>query len=306
MTTDIEFAKYIPKAVREYWDNPDLAGISEVDRECLRRLVEREEMASVYERLSCAFRGEYDAIGTSMDATDVETHIGRRIATFLHCAWNASLDFQPYRSDRKDAPKLLKDIDDTAERLASLLRSLAELKLPVSIDVPSVRELLNYTLNPSDPMWMAVQHHVTGLSSTRETTNHESSTDGHLEPGAETDSLNYAWGLAPDFSDILHTLAVRMQLARERTNPTGMVGAAIASQKGNIKTDYIRAFIHLLRFVRGIKMTRDVIDAVATAAEVVLNDADITVEYGDVRKSFIRLGGNPPEDWPKYEPDRTG
>ena len=105
------------------------------------------------------------------------------------------------------------------------------------------------------------------------------------------------WGVSPDCSQLLRILATACENSQKFRGERSMVGAALVSQQTNQTTEYLRAFIHLLRFVRHIRMTQEVMHAVATTAGVV-DEQHLNATYDDVRKAFKLLGGNPPEDWP--------
>lgn len=63
-----------------------------------------------------------------------------------------------------------------------------------------------------------------------------------------------------------------------------MVGAAIQSRQSSVKTEYLRAFAHLLNDVHHLKMTPGILRAMAVTANVTINLPDVDVTYDDVRK----------------------
>ena len=294
---DCSFPEYIPQELREYYDSPDLSEISERDRACLLRLIEYEPMCAVYEHLDSTFRKEFDVLAEDERGESAKSHIGRRIVAFIHCAWSANIDFGPHRSDRKNAPGLLDEIRTTAVELAELLRRFDEMKLPSSVYIPSVRQLLERTDNPRDPSWSFFRRHILGTSVAQGIDDDEPTEDEQGKSEHEATRIRHAWSVAPELSGLLSTLAQHSRLGIEQTNPTDMIGAALVSKKRNVKTEYIRAFIKLLMSEHHIRFTGDVIHAVATTAEVVIDDADIMPNYDDVRKLVIQLGGHPPETW---------
>ena len=297
MANDIRFPNYIPTAVSKYWGDPAYSWDSETDRKCLKRLIERESMRGVYELLATTFRDELDALGSDKTDIQVKSHIGKGTVTFLECARHTNLDFEPYRNNKKNAPSLLEDISSTAKKLASLLQRLDKMRAPMWVYVPSVHQLLKNTDNPRRESWRLLRHHILGPP--ENATSDEYNEDQNDQSEIEIGRLRHAWNTAPALSYLLETLAIHSRQEIERPYPTDtMIGAAISSQKHNRKTEYIRAFIRSLRDYDGIVMTKEVMHAAATAAEVVLDKPDITVTYDDVRKLAMQLGIDPPETWP--------
>jgi len=305
MTRDIQFPDSLPMAVREYWDDPDTFWISETTRENFQRLIEHESMREIYKRLATTFRDELDALGSDKTDIQVKSHIGSRTVTFLECALHTNFDFEPYRNNKKNAPSLLEEISLTAKKLASLLQRLDKMRAPMWVYVPSVHQLLKNTDNPRRESWRLLRHHILGPP--ENATSDEYNEDQNDQSEIEIGRLRHAWNTAPALSYLLETLAIHSRQEIERPYPTDtMIGAAISSQKHNRKTEYIRAFIRSLRDYDGIVMTKEVMHAAATAAEVVLDDPDITVTddpditvtYDDVRKLAMQLGIDPPETWP--------
>jgi hypothetical protein len=116
----------------------------------------------------------------------------------------------------------------------------------------------------------------------------------YVEPGDKPDidpkeearnTLHYAWGVSPDFSELLDTVA---RAARDfEPSESGMIGAAIAKREKNNKTEYLRAFGKLLTDVHHLTLTGPVMKAMAILASVVI---DVDVTYDDVRKALPKPG----------------
>lgn len=98
--------------------------------------------------------------------------------------------------------------------------------------------------------------------------------------------LGYAWGVAPDLSAALETVA---RIAAEWTpQAPGVVGAAIASRKSNPVTAYLRAFARLIGENLRLDLAGPVVAAMAGTANVVLNDPDMDVSADAVRMALTR------------------
>jgi hypothetical protein len=98
--------------------------------------------------------------------------------------------------------------------------------------------------------------------------------------------LRYTWGTAPDFSELLDTVA---RAAREfQPSESGMIGAAIKSRQQSRaeNKEYLRAFGNQLAEVRGFPLTINIMKAMADVATVVINDRDFVVSYDDVVKAI--------------------
>jgi predicted nucleic acid-binding protein len=101
--------------------------------------------------------------------------------------------------------------------------------------------------------------------------------------------LRYAWGTAPDLSELIDTLA---QAARDfKPIESGFIGAAIESRQRSEKTEYLRAFGNLFTDAHHLKVSIAVMQAMAVVANVVINLPDVDVTYDDVRKALAKLGG---------------
>ena len=101
--------------------------------------------------------------------------------------------------------------------------------------------------------------------------------------------LRYAWGTAPDFSELLDTVTKAGRAFKP--SESGMIGAAIESRQKSPKTEYLRAFGNLLTDVHNFALTTPIMQAMAIVANVVINLPDVDVTYDDVRKALAKLGG---------------
>ena len=106
--------------------------------------------------------------------------------------------------------------------------------------------------------------------------------------------LRYGWQYAPPLSALLRTAA---KAARQfAPSESGFVHAAISSQKRNPKTEYLRAFGHLLTNQHNFVLTTRIMQAIAVVASVVIDLPDVDVSYNDVRKALKSLQSAKLED----------
>jgi hypothetical protein len=249
---------------------------------------------------------------------------------FIYAAWAARNTYSRYRDAIKWARKVKGEIAETAEKLAELLWQIGGLGINCPSEFFSIPSLLENTDNmelrgQNLYMWRVMRRHVLGypqegaperespqldlaLPPTASDTVFELSDGGRLrvdfvsarspaeiEPVEQARSnVGYAWTTAPDFPALLNTV---VKAARDfEPRQTQMIGAAIASRKQNPKTDYLRAFAHLLTDVHHLTPTTPIMRAMAVVATVVVNLPDIDVTYDDVRKALERLSGESLED----------
>lgn len=106
---------------------------------------------------------------------------------------------------------------------------------------------------------------------------------------ASRDALRYAWGTAPSMARIIATMQHAATATAYTASESGHIAAALASRQHSAKTAYLRAFGALLRDVHRMDLTPATMNAMATAATVVLNESDLVVTYDDVRKATMAL-----------------
>ena len=288
------------------WEDFDLAGDPYLDRlrmrlveaekhrdmlagyvGCLQRLAHDTRMQDAFELLSCEF------------TTD------KQWRNFIHSAWSARVNFEEYRDRMRRATELKGDIADAADTLAKLFRQFSETGMSRPDEFYSVPELLRQTDNHDMQgnnlhMWRAMRHYVLGDLPKRDIPEAKPAENGG-EPmrraeiphsgddyqGNETrDTLRYAWGIAPDLSELLDTVA---KAARNfQPSGSGMVGAAIKSRQRSRaeNKEYLRAFGNLLTETHGLSLTLNIMKAMAIAATVVIDYPNIVVTYDDVTKAI--------------------
>jgi hypothetical protein len=237
----------------------------------------------------------------------------RQWRNFIYAAWVARVDFAKYRDRVKRATELKDEIADAAETLANLIHRFSETGINGPGEFYSIPELLRQTdnhkmLGHNLHMWRSMRQDVLGdlprrdIPETRPAG--ESSEPMHpieivivpmaekaeIDPEEEArNMLRYAWGTAPDFSDLLDTVA---KAGRSfKPSESGMIGAAIESRQRSPKTEYLRAFGNLLTDAHGFTLTTPIMQAMAIVANVVINLPDVDVTYDDVRKALAKLGG---------------
>ncbi len=138
--------------VAEYRAKDDAAdALQEMEREqsCLLRFARDDRMRDVYTELQKVF--------TSDD----------QYAEFLSSAWNADMNFAPFRERVKKAKALTPKIATAARELASLLGELGETHTVPPSELYSIRALLDATDNHEMGghnlyMWSAVRGVITG------------------------------------------------------------------------------------------------------------------------------------------------
>lgn len=264
----MEFPDYIPDAARRrYHELSRLCLYLPQDRrDCLDRLITRPEMKSVFNALEKTARDEANA-GPDIDLSEA---IGNRAWQFLDAAWCAHQDYKRARDQRQKTKELAKEISVTAEKLAILLRQATkDGDQPIAFS--SVRELLEISDNfdggnHSQAIWRAFK-----------------STLVHGDP-----MVRSAWEKAPP----LHYLMSALAGVAQEFEPTGgsrTIAAALASRQANKKTEYLRAFAHLLVTSWGFQVSSDqlsLLKAMAETTTVVIDDPsqEIAATLGDVQK----------------------
>jgi hypothetical protein len=264
------------------------------DVDCLRRLAHDARMRDAYAILTREFTDD------------------GQWRNFIYAAWAARVDYAGYRDRLRRAAELTGEIAQAAETLARLIRQFSATGINGPSEFYSIRELLRQTDNHEMEgrnlhMWRSMRQHVLGDPPGRDIQVVMSAEESgepiapieivrvpigekpEITPEEEArNMLRYAWGTAPEFSELLETLAD----AARAFNPsaTGMIGAAIASRQRSPKTEYLRAFGNALTDVHGFALTGPIMKAMAITANVVINLPDVDVTYDDVRKALARLG----------------
>uniref|UniRef100_UPI00405580DB hypothetical protein n=1 Tax=Orrella sp. TaxID=1921583 RepID=UPI00405580DB len=261
---------------------------------CLQRLATDPRMKAVYERLSEEF-------------TDDERWKG-----FIHAAWAAEVDFSKYRDQLKRTAELNNEIANTAQKLADLLRKTSETGFSNwPAEYFGIPELLRKTDNHKSQdhnlhMWRSMRKHILGdrpIPDVLDSGSHQedskrsvslpivvrfvSPENAKIDPEQERlNTLQYAWGTAPDLSALLDTVVATAR--RFAPHENGVIGAGLNSrQKSRAENKaYLRAYGHLLTEVYGISLTSNVMKAMAQVATVVLDDPDFVVSYGDVTSAL--------------------
>ena len=252
----------------------------------LGRLVSDERMRDAYDGLKNAFTDDWQWKG------------------FAAAAWAADMDYRQHRERMRLAREHVIDIADAATRLADLLDKNFGVSWPSSFgDVATLlrttdnHEMQNHNL----AMWSVMRWRILGFRSRPGSadSNDGSGSDAPTrvvvrtivdDTPAERDpvdsfleDIRYAWGVAPSLSALLRTLA--REASHFEPTEFGPVAAATIKRQHNIKTEYIRAFAHLLG-ERHIPLSADVQKAMAITATVVLNGPDLVVSFDDVRKAL--------------------
>lgn len=260
------------------------------DLECLHRLGSDPRMRDAFALLTAEFT------------------VDQEWRSFIYAAWAARVDFKKHRDRVKRAAELTGKIADAAKSLANLIREFSEFGLNGPDEFYSIAELLRQTDNHEMQghnlhMWRSMRQHILGdlpiqdLPETKiviESIDLESLAKISLVQAGEKvaiapeevarNNLRYAWGVAPDFPELLDTVAKASLAFSPRES--GMIGAAIDSQKHSPKTEYIRAFGNLLTESHGFTLSLPCMKAMKIVANVVINQPEIDVTYDDVRKAL--------------------
>jgi len=278
-----------------------LRDVLAAEAECLQRLIHDERMRNAYALLI-------------YEISDDE-----QWCWVIDAAWAARGDFGEYRERLKLAEEQKTEIADSAAKLASQLDRFSEIGITGPDEFYSVRDLLRKTDNDDSratnlQIWKDMRKHVVGdhhqqdrkLEKQQELDFPLSESDrimvvgygnsqpfnirfvsvgaqGTFDPQAD---LRYGWEKAPPLAALLRTVAK----AAENFEPAedGMIGAAIASRQGSVKSEYIRALAYLLFDRYKFEATIRLLRAMAIIATVVLNKSEIDVTYDDVRKALSR------------------
>lgn len=270
------------------------------EADCLRRLAHDPRMQAAYALLT----GEFNRDG--------------QWCNFINSACHGRWDFTKHRDGRKRADELRAEIAEAAERLAKVLRQMAETGIEMPAEFFSISELLQRTeSNEKDEdnaqEWRAMRQHVLGgLQGESALASDSMGEIGLLlepqhkyavrHPGLgervwilpKEDAQNVlsdVWESAPYLTELLGTVAEAARNFKPRRY--GMVGAAIESRQKNRKTEYLRAFGFMLAVHRlpdwQIALTTPVMRAIAITANVAMNLPDVDVTYDDVRKILPML-----------------
>lgn len=227
---------------------------------------------------------------------------------FISAAWAAQMDYKPYRERLRLAAELKEDIADVADKLAKLLRQFSKTGVYGPSEFYSVPELLRNTDNHELQehnlmMWRMMRRHVVGDPIRRDVSGKEQIQDDRdsvsapnivirwLEPNEKPNidaaevagnTMQYGWGVAPDFSELLDTLVTAARAFKP--SESGMIGAAINTRQANAKNEYLRAFGNLLTDVHHFTLTAPIMRAIAIVASVAMNLPDDNVAYADVQR----------------------
>ena len=268
------------------------------DVDCLHRLAHDARMQAAYTALTAEFTGDHQWV------------------SFIRAAWAARMDFAPYRERLKLADELKGEIAKAADKLAALLDRFGCTGDHGPGEFFSVQALLESTDNHESNdrnlhMWRGMREYIFGNKPSRNVASvgkDSQDSDSPIEirivaldsplvidHAEETrNTLRYAWGTAPSVSALMRTLA---GTARAFTpSESGMIGAAIASQKSVKKVEYLRALGNLLTDVHHFTLTTPIMRAMAVVANVAVNLPGVDATYDDVRKALAKLGGGRLED----------
>ncbi len=282
----------------------DIQNLKEELTEVTKRYNELEE------NINCLYR-----LGTDSRMKEVYSLLSRNISDdrdlkkFIYAAWAAKCDFSIFRDRVKRATELNSKIMIAANRLENLIKEFEETGVNGPNEFYGVRDILEKTDNSKNrnynfEMWRSLRHIIFGydVKGNNSDENFLLKEEGYSPPKIEVifvdpkekhvidpvksyqNTIEYTWGVAPDFSELLRTVA---DAAKHFTpEEGGVVRAAIAKRESNPKTEYLRAFSHLLKEGHKILIGPIEMNAMALIANVVINLPHIDVSYDDVVKTI--------------------
>jgi hypothetical protein len=210
---------------------------------------------------------------------------------FLHAAWSARIDFHTHRDAMERAKKLSTAIAADAEDLAASIRTLFKTFHDTPLELHSISELLRQTDNNAlnghnRGMWRIHRGLIFGDSPKEPQTPSQIDEAKGEKPSHPTieelyrRDLRYAWGLAPDFAELLSKVSDIMKDFIPPQN--GYIGAGVGSRQANEKNSYIRGLYTLLKDEHGFEIDLPIKKAMAAVTAVMLNKSDINVTTEDV------------------------
>jgi hypothetical protein len=230
----------------------------------------------------------YKALKKSSD----EDELLRR---FLHAAWGARIDFPQYKDALDRAKILSEEIAVDAENLSTKIRDLFETFHDTPLELQSISELLRQTDNHELDghnlgMWRIYRGVILGDPLPEPGGSLRTEEAKGLDPSITTAEelyrrdLRYAWGVAPDFAELLSQVSKTMMKFVPKQH--GYIGAGVDLREANEKTAYIRGLYKLLKDEHGIKVDLPIRQAIAAVTTVMLNKLDMHVTTEDVTKAL--------------------
>lgn len=214
---------------------------------------------------------------------------------FLYAAWGARIDFLRYRDALDRATILSEEIAVDAENLSTKIRDLFETFHDTPLELHSISELLRQTDNNeldghNQGMWRIHRGVILGDPPLEARGSWPTEAAKELEPSSTTPEqlyqrdLRYAWGVAPDFAELLSQVSKTMRNFVPKQH--GYIGAGVNLRQDNEKTAYIRGLYKLLKDEHGIKVDLPIRQAIAAVTIVMLNKLDMHVTTEDVTKAL--------------------
>lgn len=246
----------------------------------------------------------------------------QQLKRFISIASSAYRNYAIDRDRRKHAAELRDAVWKSATKLSKLLRELSEMVVPsFPLELYSIRHLIMQTHFPEsgidpatgqrernsteDAYWRSLRSRVLGREPTAPdpTAAVDPSgdvtgvvarwlTDEEAAPSADVQKVDdpgphYIWAQSPPVFSLVDAIAAAASEFEPRDFE--LVEAAIKSRQTSKSQnkEYLRAFGKLLETESlDIARTRPVINAIAVAATVVLDDPDLVVTYDDVVKAI--------------------
>lgn len=218
---------------------------------------------------------------------------------FISAAYVADADYSRYRTKLKAAAKHAHLIAEKASELKALLHEAESSGYcpPEFFSIPALLEKTEHDENDRNySLWRSMRRVILGHPQT-DTIQNVSQPEitvqfvrpdqggSPLDPAvAARNHARYMWEQSPDVGQMVGAL----QRAAEQFEPSlsGLTSEATMSRKSNRKSEFLRAFVTLLRNEHQIELTPDIMNAMALTANVVLelSDSDLA-SYDDVRKA---------------------
>ncbi|MDX7849660.1 hypothetical protein SJR91_19180 [Aeromonas caviae] len=227
---------------------------------------------------------------------------------FIRAAWAAHQDFAKSRDKSKRAADQAGVVVNSIKTVINAIDHFSDIGISGPDELYSIPALLRQTDNHADRgrnlhMWRGLRGYLLGDQPEREMPKVKPALVSDepfpilnvqfmpadksivIDPAEELrNSLRYAWDTAPTLTALLGTLANVMR--DFRPSQSDVIEAATSSRQHSQKSEYLRAFGYLLAKQYHFTLTKPLMQAMAIAANVVINSPDTIVTYDDVSKAL--------------------
>lgn len=222
------------------------------DTECIKRLVLDERMEVGYTLLKTEFNGDDE-----------------KLDTFFQLIWSTNIDYKNLKGEKDEAKQILNDIAKTAEKLVYLINKAEKNSMVFPSEIFCIHSLLESTHNPKDPLWNGLKDSIL-LSDNKKTNG----------------MISYTWRCAPDVRQMIKGIIGSIDRSKNvLSNDTGF-DSGISKRQFNVKMSYLRALITKLSDYDIQTNTPEIKEAIGIITTVVLNEADIIIDFQDVQNAL--------------------